>query len=1057
MRLMRFVAQFPFSLFLARDPFMVWMLDMKPPFPIFAFAFLATFVVADQTGYYQRDALFSKRPKADAELSNLTRVGPIGIGLDLLQPAFTMRVKTVEAGSPAASAGIKLGMVIESINGERLAAIDPRIQLGDWITEAEAGNGELRMQVVDQPGGKSRQLVVKIPVMGRYSKTWPLDCPKSDNIVRNYAEYLKKPGANQGFAGIGMLFLLSTGEQSDLEHVRKWARAQKGSASYPWHIGYGGLALCEYYLRTGDSEVLPAIQKMVDRLVETENFGGWAGRGGTASLSYGGGGGHLNAGGTLCLGYLMLAKECGADVPEDTLIRVLKRFYRYSGRGNVPYGKGKPEGGFTDNGKNGKLAFSMAAAASLDPKGEDSIYARARDASAQFAFYSTSFMLHGHTGGGIGEIWRSASMGLVHDDLPTQYREFMDNRRWHYELSRRFDGSFAILGGERYDNTEWGAGYALTYTVPRKTLQLTGAPRSPYSKPHSLPDRPWGTAEDDDFQLIEPATNSKGDDYDLSTETFLKHTGLGILRRLAGQINEATLRTYMHHPDIVVRGTAAKSIGSHGEGVLMEFLKYEDARVRRAALQGLNGHASSLLSRAVFDHVIQMVKNPEESWFVKELALSILGKAPSDWVVEEVDLIVSFLKHEEWWLQQSALAALLPIATDKRVYGKVLPAIGQLLQSNYQFAVSGPVRWGPLAGQLKTAPENVQELARKSFKEAYLNFEEYKHPSEKVVSVVNPMNLEAIADSISKLPGGYDTLYQIGKQQNPEEDLPFRKVFLEANPKDLSPELKKLVDESVGGNLIPAYIAKHKEVLVRESRSEPVKRGAMGGLLELYNKVGVDQYNWQDHGPKPTEMSWSYHSFDPKEKFMEPDDRLGRYREVSFPPGMENWFEKSFDAKDAGWETGLAPFGAADGVKGYIAGSDRECDMSFCKCNDPIQTLWEKDVVLLQGTFDFPTFEEGCRYRLLHSGISRVGSGGGYRIYVNGKLFHEDKTGVDRRGGGRPEGKIITRDWWPEFEGGQVTLSAISFKKHHPRSKKYGGNIAFFMQRMKVPTIESNQ
>jgi len=35
-----------------------------------------------------------------------------------------------------------------------------------------------------------------------------------------------------------------------------------------------------------------------------------------------------------------------------------------------------------------------------------------------------------------------------------------------------------------------------------------------------------------------------------------------------------------------------------------------------------------------------------------------------------------------------------------------------------------------------------------------------------------------------------------------------------------------------------------------------------------------------------------------------------------------------------------------------------------------------------------------------------------------------------------------------------VTLAAISFKKHHPKSKKYGGDIAFFMQRMKVPPLE---
>ena len=45
----------------------------------------------------------------------------------------------------------------------------------------------------------------------------------------------------------------------------------------------------------------------------------------------------------------------------------------------------------------------MAAAASLTPGGEDSLYSRARDAMATKGFYSTSWMLIGHTGAGCPE------------------------------------------------------------------------------------------------------------------------------------------------------------------------------------------------------------------------------------------------------------------------------------------------------------------------------------------------------------------------------------------------------------------------------------------------------------------------------------------------------------------------------------------------------------------------------------------------------------------------------------------------------------------------------
>ena len=61
-------------------------------------------------------------------------------------------------------------------------------------------------------------------MLGAYSETWPLNCPKSDKIVRGFADYLAADPAHQGLGDIGMLFLLSTGEDKDLEVVREWAR-----------------------------------------------------------------------------------------------------------------------------------------------------------------------------------------------------------------------------------------------------------------------------------------------------------------------------------------------------------------------------------------------------------------------------------------------------------------------------------------------------------------------------------------------------------------------------------------------------------------------------------------------------------------------------------------------------------------------------------------------------------------------------------------------------------------------------------------------------------------
>ncbi|MDP7107353.1 MAG: DUF6288 domain-containing protein, partial [Roseibacillus sp.] len=386
-----------------------------------------------QSFYKEPHGLFSTRPGEAKSLQTIKRFGPVGMGIDLLQPAFVMRISNIEEGSPAASTGkLKAGQVIESINGKQLAAIDPRIHLGGLLAEAEATDGLLRFEIK----GLDAPVSVKVPVLGAYSKTWPLNCPKSDRIVRQVADYLSRPDTQKGLAHIGMLFLLSTGDDRDLEIVRQWAR-KAPAHSYPWYVGYGGIGLAECYLRTGDPEILANVQEWVDSAARTQHNDAWAGRG-SALTGYGKG--HLNAAGTHVVTFLLLAKECGAKVPDETLHGALRHFYRYAGRGNNPYGDDRPYTGFVDNGKNGKLAIAMAAAAALTPGGEESVYARARDVCAIQSFYTTTFMLHGHTGGGIGEIWRSAAMGLLYEKRPQHYREFMDNRKWHYDLSRRFDG-----------------------------------------------------------------------------------------------------------------------------------------------------------------------------------------------------------------------------------------------------------------------------------------------------------------------------------------------------------------------------------------------------------------------------------------------------------------------------------------------------------------------------------------------------------------------------------------------------------------------------------------
>ena len=1027
-----------------------------------------------QSFYKEPHGLFSTRPGEAKSLQTIKRFGPVGMGIDLLQPAFVMRISNIEEGSPAASTGkLKAGQVIESINGKQLAAIDPRIHLGGLLAEAEATDGLLRFEIK----GLDAPVSVKVPVLGAYSKTWPLNCPKSDRIVRQVADYLSRPDTQKGLAHIGMLFLLSTGDDRDLEIVRQWAR-KAPAHSYPWYVGYGGIGLAECYLRTGDPEILANVQEWVDSAARTQHNDAWAGRG-SALTGYGKG--HLNAAGTHVVTFLLLAKECGAKVPDETLHGALRHFYRYAGRGNNPYGDDRPYTGFVDNGKNGKLAIAMAAAAALTPGGEESVYARARDVCAIQSFYTTTFMLHGHTGGGIGEIWRSAAMGLLYEKRPQHYREFMDNRKWHYDLSRRFDGSFGILGGGGYDKEQWGVAYPLAYTIPRKTLRITGAPPIRFSKRHQLPVRPWGTAADDAFVLRGSVRGEDGMEYDFSAETLARDSSLHFLRRFHGarEPDDGELRKYMHHHDFNIRNIAAHKVVGIASGYLgrrsgggrvrkelvMEFLKHRDPRVRRAMFGALLSRADAV-TLEIYELATRAVRDPEESWFIKDAAIQLLGRGSADQIVAQVDLLLPYLEHEEAWLRNAALTALTPVAADERCFEKVLPAMGELVRTNQRVSVTHG--FGPaIRAKIKAAGPEVQKLATGTLKETFTGFAGRKvSPAGQNLKPTYDYHLEAIAASLADVPGGLDVLYDIARQRKPKEILPYKEFFLNADPSRFGPKLKKAINPIIMEELIPEYVGRNRGRLKQLAGGEIQSgypggsRDVIDGLVALYDRAGHKDYEWKIFMDLRN-AKWAYHSFAPVPSEQVPFDQLiTRYREVTPPKGLEDWF--AADHASPSWKRGQSPFGHYMGKlpTGPVHKCGSGCVGPGCYGATKINTFWEEEVLLLRQHFEVPSVKPGHRYRLRVNDGNHVGSGGGHVIYINGEQLIETQKCNGRGSGGRPKGAYITRDFMDDFKGGKVCIAVMTFLRNNDKYKVKPskhvpqGKFSLHIEEQKLPPME---
>jgi hypothetical protein len=1046
-----------------------------------------------ESTFYKDWPLFSTYAREDKDKQPIEHFGPVGIGIDLVLPPFQMKLSRIDKGSPAEAAGkLKVGQMIESINGQTLKDIDPRVQLGAILTQAEATDGIIKFIVKEAPDAKAEEVVVRIPVLGAYSKTWPLNCPKSEKIVRNQAEFLTRTNnyAGPGINGLGLLYMLSTGEEKDLEVARKWVKetVEKNKNAgpfgnlYPWYAGYGGLGLCEYYLRTGDESILPLIERIADSLTRNMYNGGWNQKGGVL-FTYG----HLNAAGVPSAAFLLLARECGAKVDEHTLQESLRNFYRYAGHGNVAYGDGIPESGFVDNGKTGKLAFHMAAAASLTPEGENSVYAKARDISAVKSFYSTSWMLHGHTGGGIGEIWRSAAMGLLHDKKPLKYREFMDNRQWFYELSRRFDGSMGIVSsnfgnGERYDDPRsWGIGLALSYTIPRKALRLTGAPPTKFSKPYQLPKRPWGTQADEAFYSLTAAADKNGKIHDWDHEKLATDASWPIARRLgAPDVTDEVLLQYARHPDQGIREIAARAISrKEGDQLILELLKDQDPRVRQAGCMAIRDRTApkgkgepvqaELFSDEMAKLLLEMVNNPNESWWVVEGALNCLGMAKPDLLAPHLDRLCFWLQHEDWWLRKGALVAVGGLVTDERFYQKLLPIIGTLMASNRSAMMSWAF-W-EIGNKMESAPPAVQKLAAESFAQAYEQFpKNMRAPGGVDMAQAETFLVGNLATMLSKQPGGLDLLLTLASKRFPDQSLPHKELFFQSDTSKLGPDIKKAVNAVIRDQLIPEYVADNIVSLLAEVRPEPVvadpkHQAKVEGLADLHHKMDVADYNWRGFGPAWNEMKWDYFSFDPPETMPWKPGQT-RYRKVTYPAGMENWFAKDFDAKKAGWKNGLQPFGQEndklrtekkpyfDQLTGRAPDQQHPCNLTYCRCCEPMQTFWEKEVLLIHGTVEIPPLKEGHRYRLVVGGLSHMNNGDGVRVYVNGKQVLEREREFKKREGGHPIVFYIDQARLAEFQSGKVTVAATGFMHIHLRSKNKGNFMGIWFEEMKMPPLD---
>jgi len=956
-------------------------------------------------GYYTEPQIYDVRPKWTGE-AHFGSVGVTGLQLHI-EKGVVLKVTGTTPGTPA-DGKFKNGEIILGINGVAHKGRDPFVVMGQALTAAEAKDGKLVFDVSSEDGKNSRKVEVVIPVLGSYSPTWPLNCSKSKAIINRMATYYSKNMDDRPIEGaLACLFLLSTDDDQYLPVVK--ARLNKISeqaakSDHTWYNGYHGVLFCEYYLRTGDASALPVIQALCDDAKERQIYGiGWRHWGRGANPQYMDGSLMNPASGPVVM-TLLLAKECSVKVDEATLQGSLKFWYRFAGHGSIAYGDYRPEGGLCSNGKDGMAAVIMQLASGA--QGDVSNYRQARDSFAASMIDSYSGMLTGHGDWGRGDaVWRGLAASYRKDPLPAEYHGAMNGLAWWYDLSRRPSGGIAVAGiTKSFDEEGSGAGVALGYTAPLKTLRITGAPRSKHGKEFALPALQWGRKADLAFLSTQPGKNNKEEPAHVLYYRY-GTAYVGPQGDLA-QIKREDIVKNVYHRNFTIRTQAAKSLNKIKAYDEIERLMQDgDRRVRRAALDavidyrfnssdGKQPMTADRITPGMLAAIRKMLSDPEEAIFVVDAALRALSIAPAKEIMDSLPLITPWTTSDEWWLRHSAFIALASAASDKVNTAKLLPMLGEMMtRENRPSARNNMLdRLRKLTAEYKEESDLGKMTAtiyQRAVKETIVL------PGDRASEGGHTV-MKAVEAGVNQSPKNALSLARLLKPRLPELETRYLKGVSEALltavdklPDAESEELatilytdyrRELIKRMKQTGLLPG---KASEALSEnEKAAAPAQAPDIDTLAALASLKGDDSV-WRDIGkPAGIDRVWKYKSFSMKDIAADAK-KEGGWRDTLFHPpvGLEKWTMPEFD--DSQWQSGLAPIG-----KGKFGSNPKDAS-KFAHVN---RSPWgDGEFLLMRTSVDVDSLD----YDFLRLTVL---ANRGYKICLNGKTImsqHDNHLGRD--------------------------------------------------------------
>jgi hypothetical protein len=451
-------------------------------------------------------------------------LGITGIRAELVaDEPKALLVKHVFPRTPARKS-IKIDDLIIGANGKRFkhahrngygmevfGADGPVSELAEALEncQGKAATGKLPLMV--KRGDETINVDLEIgKEYGSYAATYPATCPKSEKILKELLDYISKQQNEEGSFGdpvhntFAALALLGSGEKRYLPDVERNLRhlcaairsADDENRKYGlinWTYMGTAIVLCEYYLITKKSWVLPELEKIRDlmeagqyldmsqinpRVKEThpdsypqgpkQSHGGWGhnpGFEGYGPIAM------ITAQGALSFS---LMQRCGIKIDRSRLDAAFAFLKRGTGKNGYLWYGDSPGGGpddWADMGRTGAAGIANF----LSPYRDGDYAKQALRHSNVIGEHPQSFPdTHG-----------SPPMGMAYEALaanikPANFRKLMDANRWWFTMAQCADGTFYYQPNR--DNAGYDSAARMTassvvafiYTIPKQKLAITG-------------------------------------------------------------------------------------------------------------------------------------------------------------------------------------------------------------------------------------------------------------------------------------------------------------------------------------------------------------------------------------------------------------------------------------------------------------------------------------------------------------------------------------------------------------------------------------------------------